>query len=494
MAVIFWWKVKSAKVPLSPLYYRWYHRIQGRGMQKSILIIDDELDMLQLLKRSLEPDLKCDIQTAQSAKEALEILSERSFDLVLADIKMPEMDGFELLELLKRDHPQMTVMMMTAYGGVDMAVEAMRKGAYDFITKPFDHETIVVRLDKALERSCLIQENYRLQMACQDRDAFQELVGNSQVMKRLYETIQMVAKSDLTVLITGESGTGKELVARAVHNLSNRSNNVFVAVNCPTLPETILESELFGYKKGAFTQATQDKIGLFQEAHKGTIFLDEIGDITPAIQIKLLRVLQEKEIKPLGDTKSMTVDVRIIASTNQNLDEKIKKGEFRDDVFYRLNVLPVNLPALREHPEDIPLIANHLLEKHCAALDKPLKRISLELMDLFLEQTWEGNVRELENVIMQGILFSSTDDILPQNIHLNTHPSAGRPITGFYHDLPYKKAKEQTLKDFNHTYLSNLLISNKGNVSQAARQCGMERQALQQIMRRYRIKADDFRK
>jgi DNA-binding NtrC family response regulator len=463
-------------------------------MQKSILIIDDELDMLQLLKRSLEPDLKCDIQTAQSAKEALEILSERSFDLVLADIKMPEMDGFELLELLKRDHPQMTVMMMTAYGGVDMAVEAMRKGAYDFITKPFDHETIVVRLDKALERSCLIQENYRLQMACQDRDAFQELVGNSQVMKRLYETIQMVAKSDLTVLITGESGTGKELVARAVHNLSNRSNNVFVAVNCPTLPETILESELFGYKKGAFTQATQDKIGLFQEAHKGTIFLDEIGDITPAIQIKLLRVLQEKEIKPLGDTKSMTVDVRIIASTNQNLDEKIKKGEFRDDVFYRLNVLPVNLPALREHPEDIPLIANHLLEKHCAALDKPLKRISLELMDLFLEQTWEGNVRELENVIMQGILFSSTDDILPQNIHLNTHPSAGRPITGFYHDLPYKKAKEQTLKDFNHTYLSNLLISNKGNVSQAARQCGMERQALQQIMRRYRIKADDFRK
>ena len=463
-------------------------------MRKSILIIDDELDMLQLLKRSLEPELKCDIETAQSAKEALEILSERSFDLVLADIKMPEMDGFELLELLKSDHSQMTVVMMTAYGGVDMAVEAMRKGAYDFITKPFDHETIVVRLEKALERSSLIQENYRLQMACQNRDTFQELVGNSQVMKRLYETIQMVAKSDLTVLITGESGTGKELVARAVHNLSNRSNTAFVAVNCPTLPETILESELFGYKKGAFTQATQDKIGLFQEAHKGTIFLDEIGDITPAIQTKLLRVLQEKEIKPLGDTKSIKVDVRIIASTNQNLDEKIKKGEFRDDVFYRLNVLPVKLPALREHPEDIPLIANHLLEKRCAELDKPLKQISPDLMDLFLEQTWEGNVRELENIIMQGILFSSADDILPRDVHLNANPSAGRPITGFYHDLPYKKAKEQTLKDFNYTYLSNLLTSNKGNVSQAARQCGMERQALQQIMRRYQIKADDFRK
>jgi DNA-binding NtrC family response regulator len=388
----------------------------------------------------------------------------------------------------------MTVVMMTAYGGVDMAVEAMRKGAYDFITKPFDHETIVVRLDKALERSSLIQENFRLQMECQDRDAFQELVGNSKVMNRLYETIQMVAKSDLTVLITGESGTGKELVARAVHNLSNRSKNAFVAVNCPTLPETILESELFGYKKGAFTQATQDNRGLFQEAHKGTIFLDEIGDITPAIQTKLLRVLQEKEIKPLGDTKSITVDVRIIASTNQNLEEKIKKGEFRDDVFYRLNVLPVKLPALREHPEDIPLIASHLLEKHCAELDKPLKKISAELMDLFLKQPWEGNVRELENAIMQGILFSTTDDIQIRDIHLNTNRPTQRPGEGSYNELPYKKAKEQTLKDFNHTYLSNLLTSNQGNVSRAARQCGMERQALQQIMRRYQIKADDFRK
>jgi DNA-binding NtrC family response regulator len=463
-------------------------------MQKSILIIDDELDMLQLLKRTLEPDLKCLIETARSAKEALGLLSERSFDLVLADIRMPEMDGFELLELLKRDHPQMTVVMMTAYGGVDMAVEAMRKGAYDFITKPFDHETIVVRLDKALERSKLIRENYRLQMECQDRNAFQELVGNSKVMNRLYETIQMVAKSDLTVLITGESGTGKELVARAVHNLSNRSNNAFVAVNCPTLPETILESELFGYKKGAFTQATQDKSGLFQEAHKGTIFMDEIGDITPTIQTKLLRVLQEKEIKPLGDARSVRVDVRIIASTNQNLEEKIKKGEFRDDVFYRLNVLPVKLPALREHPEDIPLIANHLMEKHCAELDRPLKKISAELMDIFLTQPWEGNVRELENIIMQGILFSAADDIQPADVHLNAHSYINPPAEGAYHDLPYKAAKEQTLKEFNHTYLSNLLISHGGNVTRAAQHCGMERQALQQILRRYQIKAEDFRK
>lgn len=462
-------------------------------MQKSILIIDDERDMLQLLKRSLEPEMKCRIQTAQSGKEGLQILAQESFDLVLADIKMPEMNGLEILELIKRDTPDLTVVMMTAFGGVETAVEAMRNGAYDFITKPFDHETLVVRLEKALERSSLIRENYRLQRECKGHEPFQKLVGNSKVMKRLYETIQMVAKTDLTVLITGESGTGKELVARAVHDLSLRGHNNFVAVNCPTLPENILESELFGYKKGAFTHASRDKIGLFQEAHRGSIFLDEIGDIPPAIQTKLLRVLQEKEIKPLGDTKSITVDVRIIASTNQNLDERIKTGEFREDVYYRLNVLPVKLPALREHPEDIPLIANHLLEKHCLALDKPLKAISPELMDLFLNKTWEGNVRELENVIRQGILFSSTNEINPRDVHLHGRQNQTQRIESAANDLPYKAAKEQTLKLFNHSFIGRLLEAYNGNVSKAARQCGLERQALQQIIRRYQINADEYR-
>jgi len=462
-------------------------------MPKSILIIDDERDMLQLLKRSLEPDMKCRILTAQSGKEGLRILARESLDLVLADIKMPEMSGLELLERIKRDYPDLTVVMMTAFGGVETAVEAMRNGAYDFITKPFDHEALLVRLEKALERSSLIRENFRLQMECKGQEPFQKLVGNSQIMKRLYETVQMVAKTDLTVLITGESGTGKELVARAIHDLSQRGQNHFVAVNCPTLPENILESELFGYKKGAFTHASQDKIGLFQEAHRGSIFLDEIGDITPAIQIKLLRVLQEKEIKPLGDTKSITVDVRIIASTNQNLEEKIKSGEFREDVFYRLNVLPVKLPALREHPEDIPLIANHLLEKHCFALDKPLKAISPELMDLFSNKTWEGNVRELENVIRQGILFSSTNEIYPRDVNLDGMRNQTHRVEPAGNNLPYKAAKEQTLKLFNHSFIGRLLEAHNGNVSQAARQCGLERQALQQIIRRYQINADEYR-
>jgi DNA-binding NtrC family response regulator len=462
-------------------------------MKRDILIVDDEKDMLQLLKRSLAPDLNCRIETASSGREALKAISQSPFDLVLADIKMPEMDGLELLELIKRKKPEITVVMMTAYGTVDTAVDAMRNGAYDFVTKPFDHDALIVRLEKALERSRLLKENQRLQMVCRERTVFQNIVGKSATMNRIYETIQMVAKTDLTVLITGESGTGKELVARAVHNLSNRSNGPFVAVNCPTVPENILESELFGYKKGAFTHAAQNRIGLFQEAHRGSIFLDEIGDISPTIQTKLLRVLQEKEIKPLGSTKSISINARIIASTNQNLEEKIKRGEFRDDFFYRLNVLPIKLPPLREHIEDIPLIVNHLLEKHCAQMDMPLKTISTELMDIFVKRHWEGNVRELENVIMQGILFSTGDEIRPEHIELEDKGSTHMDHSNAFYGLPYKEAKENTLLRFNQDYFSRLLTENKGNVTQAARQCGLERQSLQQIMRRYGIKADIYR-
>jgi DNA-binding NtrC family response regulator len=370
----------------------------------------------------------------------------------------------------------------------------MKSGAYDFIVKPFDHDALVLRLEKALERNSLLKENLRLQKECLDIDVFQDLVGKSVRMKQVYETINTVAKTDLTVLITGETGTGKDLTARAIHALSHRNRNPFVVVNCPTVPENILESELFGYKKGAFTHAIQNRAGLFQEAHKGTIFLDEIGDITPAIQTKLLRVLQEKEIKPLGDTKSISIDVRIIASTNQNLDEKISKNEFREDFYYRLNVLSVKMPALREHPEDILLIANHLLEKHSAELNKPLKKLSPELMDLFLKRPWLGNVREMENVIIQGILFSSSDEIKPSDVDFTKiQPEEIRPDKSLQ-QLSYKEAKEQTLKRFNVGYIDNLLAASNGNVTQAARSCGIERQALQQIMRRYGIKADKFRK
>ena len=461
-------------------------------MLSSILIVDDEQDMLQLLKRSLKPDLNCRIETADSGEKALAMLAGDRFDLVLADIKMPGMGGLELLERIKRTYPELTVVMMTAYGTVDTAVQAMRDGAHDFVTKPFDHESLVVRLEKALERSSLLKENIRLQQECRQGAAFQDIVGNSAAMNRVYETIQMVAKTDHTVLITGESGTGKELAARAVHNLSLRQHKPFVAVNCPSVPENILESELFGYKKGAFTHAAQNRIGLFQEADLGSIFLDEIGDISPTIQTKLLRVLQEKEFKPLGDTRSISLDVRIIASTNQNLAAKIKSGAYREDFYYRLNVLPIRLPPLREHPEDIPLIANHLVEKHCAKLNKPLKRISTALMENFMQRRWDGNVRELENRIIRGILFSAADEIHPADIE-SIQQERRTYITEPDSDLPYRQAKEAVLSRFNHSYISNLLARHKGNVTRAAGECGLERQSLQQIMRRYEINAAVFR-
>ena len=462
-------------------------------MSRTLLVVDDEKDMLLLLKRTLAADLDCRVNTAESAEAAVRLYHERHYDLVLADIQMPGIDGLALLELLKKDAPDQTVVMMTAYGTIDSAVEAMRRGAYDFITKPFDHDALVLRLEKAFERSTLIKENQRLQNACRGTDAFQNMVGKSKAMQRVYETIQMVAKTDLTVLITGESGTGKDLTARAIHALSPRTAKPFVAVNCPTVPENILESELFGYKKGAFTHATSNKIGLFQEADSGSIFLDEIGDISPTIQTKLLRVIQEKELKPLGDTKSIFVDVRIITSTNQDLKAKIKLGEFREDFYYRINVLPIELPPLRKRREDIPLIANHLVDKHCSELNRPAKQVSSELMDLFIERSWEGNIRELENTILRGILFSPNEEITPDDVGLRHPSSAHQRLNEDIMAMAYKEAKENTLKQFAADYIGHYLQKCSGNVTRAARLCGLERQALQQIMKRFGIDANNFR-
>ena len=462
-------------------------------MATKILVVDDEQDMLTLLKRSLEPELDCIVKTAASGESALKKFSRDHFDIVLADIKMPGMNGLELLELIRRDKKDQTVIMMTAFGHIDMAVKAMKSGAYDFITKPFEHDTLVVRLQKALERTRLLNENIRLTNECLDAEPFQNLVGRSPAMLRIYESIRTVARTDLTVLITGESGTGKDGTARAIHALSKRKMQPYVAVNCPTIPENILESELFGFKKGAFTHATSNKTGLFQEANRGTIFLDEIGDISPAIQAKLLRVIQEKEFKPLGDTKSVQVDVRIIASTNQDLADKIARREFREDLYYRLNVLPIELPPLRERREDIPLIASHLLARHCAKLDQPLKRPSPQLLDYLMAHTWPGNVRELENCLIQGIMFSPGEEIMPNDIGQQGSTTRPTPASAEMEGLPYKAAKDQALNHFNQSFIGNLLETHNGNVTHAARACGLERQALQQIMRRYGIQADKYR-
>ncbi|GAB6097477.1 sigma-54 dependent transcriptional regulator [Desulfatiferula olefinivorans] len=464
-------------------------------MKHTILIIDDQPDMLQLLARTLGPDLDARITTAPSAEAALERLGRERFDLVLTDIKMPGMDGLALLERIKENRPDQTVVVMTAHGSIDMVIRAMKHGAYDFITKPFDHDALIISLTKALERSRLLRENRILHRSCFSAELSRDLVGESPAMKKVFETIAMVASSDVTVLITGESGTGKNLVGRAIHAMSDRKDGPFVTVNCPTVPETILESELFGYAKGAFTHAVRNKAGLFQEADGGTIFLDEIGEISPSIQTKLLRVLQDKEIKPLGDNRVIRVNTRIIASTNQNLPELIRQGTFREDFYYRLNVLPIVMPPLRERTKDIPLIANHLLEKHCVKLKKPLTPISPALMDALVRRPWEGNIRELENVIIRAILYAQGPAITPEDAGLavdanaNTGPAALSAVEG----MSYKDAKEQMLRDFNRRFVGETLKACGGNISHAARQMGLERQALQQIMKRFDIRADDYR-
>ncbi len=463
-------------------------------MTAQILVVDDEKDMTRLLQRTLEPELDCKVTMAFSGEMALNVVqqSDTIFDLVISDIRMPEMDGFELLDRLKKGYPDLTVVMLTAYGNIESAVAAIKKGAYDFISKPFEQDEIIFKIQKALERSRLLNENKRLQQAFTKEPL--PLIGQSPAMEKVFEKISLVAGSDVTVLITGESGTGKDLTARSIHALSDRKNKSYIPVNCPTIPEHILESELFGYKKGAFTNAYRDKIGLFQEADKGTIFLDEIGDVGPTIQTKLLRAIQEKEVKPLGDTRVEHVDVRIIASTNQDLRAKIANKEFREDFFYRLSVITIELPPLRDRITDIPLLCDHLLTKHCEKLNKSPKRLSDNVRDLLMKHHWQGNVRELENVLVQGILYADGDTIRQSHIPIrdddaNTCQELDRE-TG---QMPYKAAKEKTLSQFNHNYIGAMLTMTGGNITQAAKRCAMDRQALQQIMKRYAIDPDEFR-
>jgi DNA-binding NtrC family response regulator len=465
-------------------------------MTPNILVVDDEKDMTRLLQRTLEPELNCRVTMAFSGEMALSLLgiADTTFDLVISDIRMPGMDGFELLEQLKQKYPDLTVVMLTAYGNIESAVAAIKKGAYDFIAKPFDQDEIIFKIRKALERSRLISENRRLQKACQNEAL--PLIGQSPAIKKVFEKITLIADSDVTVLITGESGTGKDLTARSIHALSPRKNKPYIPINCPAIPEHILESELFGYKKGAFTNAYRDKTGLFQEANHGTIFLDEIGDVGPKIQTKLLRVIQEKEVKPLGDARVEHVDVRIITSTNQDLQQKIKDKEFREDFFYRLSVITIELPPLRDRITDIPLLCDHLLAKNCKKLNKPAKHLSENVMNLFMKHTWPGNVRELENVLVQGILYAASDTIHRADIPIENNSAnecGGMAIGSDMGQLSYKDAKETTLTQFNHNYIGAMLSMTQGNITQAAKRCAMDRQALQQIMKRYAIDPEKFR-
>lgn len=463
-------------------------------MKPRLLIVDDESDMLRLLSRSVGKSLDCRVETADSGEEALRLFTPEAFDLVLLDIRMAGMDGMAVLEKIQARAPGFTVIMMTAYGAIDVAVEAIRKGAYDFITKPFDHDELVHHLRKALERGQLLRENLDLKKKVGAGDTFHGFVGASPVMQKTYDTIEMLGKSDLTVLITGASGTGKNMAAQALHDLSARCKGPFVRVSCPTVPENILESELFGYAKGAFTHAASDHKGLFEAAHGGTIFLDEIGDIAPGIQTKLLQVLENHEFKPLGRNRTIQVDVRVLAATNRDLKGKMAQGEFREDLFYRLCVVELPMPSLAERREDLPLLMDYFLDRYVKRYGREKKPLAHDLMPQVMAHEWKGNVRELENVVKRAVVMSTGSTITLGDLGWKARKCVAELETDGLAARSYREAKEAVLAQFSTRYMEEALEKSGGNVTQAARASGLERQSFQQIMRKYGIRSDPFRK
>jgi DNA-binding NtrC family response regulator len=453
-------------------------------MKNKILIVDDEPDMISLLERIISSQRDYEVLKANTGLQALDILSEHEADLVLADLKMPEMDGMELLEKIKEKWPDKTIIIITACGSIENAVEAMKKGAYDYLTKPFQYDDLILVLDRAFERVNLLNDRRYLRSELQVISGFNEIIGVSSEMMKIYDKIRSVAATSVPVLITGESGTGKELAARAIHFESRRRERRFVAINCGGLPETILESEFFGYVKGAFTGAVRDKKGLLEEADGGTLFLDEVGDLGLPIQVKLLRVLQDGGFRSIGDTRDKKADLRVISATNRDLDAEVIKENFREDLYYRLKVIHIAMPPLRERAEDIPLLANHFLIKYSKKYEKEIKTISTSAMQFLLNRPWKGNVRELENAVARAVA-TSNDPVINERDLFPEEP--GTP------DIGFKEAKKFALLNFYRTYITSSLIRNKGNVSKTAEECSMMRQSLQQIMKRCGIKPDNYR-
>jgi two-component system NtrC family response regulator len=373
---------------------------------ETILVVDDEKNYLLVLSAVLEEE-GYEVLTAPGGFEALEIQKASDIDLMLTDMKMPDVDGIELLERIKAYDPDLPVIMMTAHGTVDKAVEAMQKGAYTYVLKPFDNERLILYVKRAVAGFQVVKENRRLRHAAESQYRFGNIIGKSKALRDVFETIQKVAPSNATVLIEGESGTGKELVAKSIHFNSPRRENPFVAVNCSALAESLLESELFGHEKGAFTGAISSKKGRFELAHGGTLFLDEIGELSANLQVKLLRVLQEKTFERVGGIRSIAVDIRVITATNRNLNDEMKAGRFREDLFYRLNVVHIVIPPLRFRWEDIQLLVDHFIKKYESSNQStvPVKGLSQEVIRLFYEYSWPGNIRELENVIERAIIL-----------------------------------------------------------------------------------------
>ncbi|MCK4301129.1 MAG: sigma-54-dependent Fis family transcriptional regulator [candidate division Zixibacteria bacterium] len=450
-------------------------------MPARILVIDDEESMCDFMEIMLAKE-GYQVETVDSPRVGVSMLKERNFDLVIADLNMPEMSGIEVLTEVKSFKKEQDLVVMTAYASVDTAIEAMKRGAVDYITKPFKVDEIKLVIEKIINRRKLQVENVNLKKQLQGHNSFDNFIGASEAVQKLKKLALRVASSDSTVLIRGESGTGKDLIARAIHHHSPRCGGPFITINCAALPESLLESELFGHKKGAFTGAIKDKEGLFKAADGGTFFLDEVGNTSLAIQVKLLRVLEDKIITPVGGTRPMEVDVRLIAATNADLEEEVKAGRFRADLFYRLNVLPLHIPPLRERQGDTRLLAECFVDKYCGKLKTAAKSISDDAMAFLTKYHWPGNVRELENTIERAVLLNRTDALEVADFPEKLQGPA--PVSV----VQENDQATPTLQHIEKAYIHYILSQTDGKKATAARILGIDTSTLYRKLERYDLK------
>ncbi|HXN06517.1 MAG TPA: sigma-54 dependent transcriptional regulator [Nitrospiria bacterium] len=451
-------------------------------MQKqiSILIVDDEVNIRAALARIVEKQ-GFQADTAENGQVALSRIENGFYHLVITDLKLPDMNGLEVLKKVKERSPETEVVVMTAYGTIETAVNAIKGGAYDYLTKPVEKERVLLLIDKALERQSLSQENQRLRESLKIKNRFEEMIGKSDVLRNIYETIDQVVESDATVLITGESGTGKELVARAIHQRSGRRDQPFITINCGALPETLFESELFGYEKGAFTGAVSSKMGRFELADGGVLFLDEIGELNLKNQVDFLRVLETREFRRLGGTKLVHVNVRFIAATNRNLLEAVENKTFREDLYYRINVVPIHLPPLRDRKEDIPILVEYFLREYASIYQREERTVSAETMRLLIHYSWPGNIRQLKNAIEREVIMVRDKVFLPEHLpaEIQNSPEKAKTLNlllGKSLEEIEKEVIEGTLRDVTH------------HREKAAKILGISTRALQYKIKSYGIK------
>ena len=448
-----------------------------------ILVVDDDRNLLELVRMRLESE-DYEVSISSREEDALEAVKGQVFDLSIVDLQLDSRDGISLMEEFHLVLPDMPVIILTAYGTIESAVEAMKRGAYSYLTKPFDPQDLLLQIDRALETRRLTSEVQRLRGLLSERYDFSNIVAKSEKMQKVLEAVTQIANTDSTVYIHGESGTGKELIAKAIHLASERKNKPYVAINCAAIPETLLESKLFGHEKGAFTGAVRSTKGLFVQAHEGTIFLDEIGDMSLSIQAKVLRVLQERQFYPIGSEKLTEVDVRVIVATNKDLEAHVRQGLFREDLFYRIHVIPIHLPPLRERKEDIPSLVDHFLNKFKQQMKKEVKGFSPSALQRLMLHDWPGNVRELENTIEYAIAMARQEIVTEEHILQTKGTLPNEPLR------PLKEARDEYEKN----YLVHLLQICKGNVSQAAKMAGKYRADFYDLLKKHKINISNFKK